>query len=144
MAGAGGVQRLRVSFVAGVANFQIAKTREQRAIARVARGHHAVKHINAVLHTGNQVFGRAHTHQVMRLVRGQARTDVAQKPKHVFLGFAHAQAAHGDAGKVQRLQACERLFAQVLKHAALHNAEQGVGVGQAGKLRLAALGPAQA
>ena len=144
VAGAGGIQRLRIGFVAGVADLQIAKAGEQRAVASIARGHNAVKHINSVLHAGNQVLGRTHAHQVMRLVGGQARANVAQKPQHVFLGLAHTQAAHGDTGKVQRLQARQRLLAQVLKHTALHDAEQGIWVRQPGKLGLAALGPAQA
>ena len=98
------------------------------AVAGVAGGHDAVKHVNAVEHAFYQVFGCAHAHQVMRLVRGQLGANVVQQAHHVFFGFAHAQAAHRHARQVQRLQPGQRFIAQGFKHAALHNAKQGVGV----------------
>jgi hypothetical protein len=63
--------------------------------------------------------------------------------QHLVLGLAHAHAAHGVAGEVHLHQLVERLLAQVLEHAALHDAEQRVGVLQFRELGLAALGPAQ-
>ena len=64
----------------------------------------------------------------MRLVRGQLGANVVQQAHHVFFGLAHAQAAHGHAGQIQRFKPGQRLVAQGFKHAALDNAKQGVGV----------------
>jgi hypothetical protein len=69
---------------------------------------------------------------------------VAHDVQHLFLGLAHAHAADGVARKVHVDQRCERLLAQVLEHAALHDAEERVGVLQSREFALAALGPAQA
>ena len=47
----------------GIAQFEIAKSGEQGAVARIAGGHHAVKHINALRDAFDQIFGRTDTHQ---------------------------------------------------------------------------------
>eukprot|EP00952_Eustigmatos_sp_NYUAD-ZCMA_P005550 24171-Eustigmatos_ZCMA.PRE.1 len=59
---------------------------------------------------------------------------VLQHVHHVFLRLADRQPADGVAAKalaarvlVNRLQTGQRLLAQVLEHAALHDAEQRVG-----------------
>ena len=44
---------------------------EEVAVARVAGRHHAVEHVHPARHRLDQVLGRAHAHQVARLVRGQ-------------------------------------------------------------------------
>jgi hypothetical protein len=64
--------------------------------------------------------------------------------QHLVLGLAHGDAAHGVAGEVHLDQRLQRFLAQIGVHAALHDAEQGVGVAQALELLLGALGPAAA
>ena len=112
----------------GVADLQVAEAREQVAVARVARGHHAVEHVHALRHAFDQVFRRAHAHQVARLVRRQPVRRVRHDAQHLVLGLADADAADRVAGQVQRGQRVQRFLAQVLEHAALHDAEQRVRV----------------
>ncbi len=144
MAGTAGVQRLRVGLVAGVTQLQVAIAGEHGAVACIAGGHDAVKHVHAIGHALHQVFGRAHAHQVARLVRRQAVRRVRHDLQHLVFGLAHAHAAHGVARKVHLHQRVQRFLAQVLKHAALHNAKQRVGVAQALKFVFAAQCPAAA
>ncbi|SCC91315.1 conserved hypothetical protein [Thiomonas sp. X19] len=113
------------------------------AVARIARGHDAVEQVDARAHPVHQIFRRTHAHEVARLVRGQARRGVAQQAQHVVFRLAHAQAADGVAGQVERGQAFQRGLAQRLEHAALHDAEQRVGILQPRELGLAARRPAQ-
>lgn len=123
MAGAGGVQRLVVGFMAGVAQLQIAKAGKHRAIAGIARGHHAVKHVHPASHALDQILGRAHAHQIARFVRRQAVRGVRHDLQHFVFGLAHADTADGVARKVHGHQGIERLLAQMGKHAALHDAK---------------------
>jgi hypothetical protein len=66
----------------------------------------------------------------------------AQDAQHVFLRLADRQAADRIAVEVHAGQFARGLVAQVLEHAALHDAIQRVGI--AGMRCLGALGPAQA
>jgi hypothetical protein len=127
--------------VARVAQAQVAEAGEEVAVARVARGHHAVEHVDAAGHAFDQVFRRAHAHQVARLVRRQPVRRVRHDAQHLVLGLADADAAHRVARQVELDQRRQRLFAQVLEHAALHDAEQRVRVGQALELGLGCAAP---
>ena len=89
-----------VCFVARIAQFQIAEAGKHGAIARVACGHHTIKHVDTLRHAFDQIFGRAHTHQIARLVRRQSVRRVRHDLQHLFFGFAHTDAAHGVARKV--------------------------------------------
>ena len=82
-----------VGLVARVADLQVAEAREQMAVACVARRHHAVEHVDAGGHTFDQVFRRAHAHQVTRLVGRQAVRRVRHDALHLGLGLAHADTA---------------------------------------------------
>lgn len=144
MAGAGSVYGLVIHLVTGVADLQIAVAREDGAVACIAGRHHAVKHVHAVGNALHQVFGRTHAHQVARLVGGQQMRRVGHDLQHLVLGLAHGDAAHGIAGEIDFQQTLQRFLAQIGVHAALHNAEQGIGVLQALELLLGALGPATA
>ncbi len=104
-AGAGVVKRSFVLLEAGVADAQIAEAGEQVAVARIACGHDAIEQVDARAHTVHQIFRRAHAHEVTRLVGGQARRGVAQQAQHVVFGLAHAQAADGVAGQIERGEA---------------------------------------
>ena len=143
IAGAALVQRRHVFFIARILDLDVAKAREQPAVAGVPGRHHAVEHVDAVGHAIDQVFRRAHAHQVVRLVLGQARADVGQDALHVFFWLTDRQAANGQAREVDVFQAGERLVAQVLVHAALDDAEQRVRVLARVKFVHRALGPAQ-
>ena len=105
IASASGVQRAFIGLVFGIADFQVAKTREQMAVAGVARGHDAVKHIHALADGEHQILGRAHTHQITRFVRGQLGRNMRQHALHVFFRLADRQTAHGHAGEIHLVQA---------------------------------------
>ena len=140
---AGRVQRALIIAPAGVADLQVAKAGEQPPVAGVAGGHHAVEHVDATGDAVEQVLGRAHPHQVAGPVGGQPVADVVQDAQHVFLGLAHRKAPYCIALEADVRQARQRLVAQVLEHAALHDPEQGVGVLAAQELVAAAACPAQ-
>ena len=55
-----------------------------------------------------EVFGRADAHQVARLVGGQQRRGHLEHGVHQRLGLAHAEAADGVAGEVERGQDARR------------------------------------
>ena len=143
VATASAVEWAVVCFVSCVAQFQIAKASEQCAVARIACGHDAVKHVHTLRHTFHQIFRCANAHQIARLVRGQTVRCVRHDAQHFVFGFAHTHAAHGIAGKIHIHQCIERLLAQAFIHTALHNAKQSVRVFQTRKLCLAAFGPTQ-
>src|ERR1700690_3111017 len=50
VAKAGLVHRHGVVAIAGVADAQVTEAREQNAVARIARGHYAIEHVDAALH----------------------------------------------------------------------------------------------
>uniref|UniRef100_A0A0N4ZLY8 TonB_dep_Rec domain-containing protein n=1 Tax=Parastrongyloides trichosuri TaxID=131310 RepID=A0A0N4ZLY8_PARTI len=143
MAGAAGVQRAGVIAVAGIAYFDVAVTGKQPAIARIAGGHDAVKHIHTLADPFHQVFRCTHTHEIAGGMGGQFRSGVRQNAHHVFFGLAYGQAANGVALKADFGQASQGFVAQVFVHAALHNAKQGVGIGQLLEFLTRTAGPAQ-
>ena len=81
-------------------DFDVAQAGEQPAVAGVAGGHHAVEHVHAVRHAVHEVFGRAHAHQIVRLVRGQHGADGAQHAVH--LGLARPQTGRRWRGRGSR------------------------------------------
>ena len=126
-----------------IAKLQIAKAGEHRTVARIACGHDAVKHVNALRHTLYQIFGCAHAHEVARLVGGQTMWRMRHDLQHLFFRFAHTHATNGITRKIHIDQLIERFLTQVFKHAALNNAKQSIGILEARKFVLAACGPAQ-
>ena len=143
VAGAAQVERAVVVAVAAVADLDVALGREQPAVARVAGRHHAVEHVDAGLDAVEQVFRRAHAHQVARLVGRQPWCGVAQHAQHLGLGLAHRQAADRVAVEADVGQAGCRLVAQRLEHPTLHDAEQRIRVFQPVECVAAAARPAQ-
>ena len=93
-----------VGFVTRIAQLQIAKAREHRAIACVARGHDAVKHVNTLRHAFDQIFGSTHAHEVAWLVGGQTVRCVRHDLQHLFFGLAHAHTANGITWKIHTHQ----------------------------------------
>ena len=59
-------------------------------------GQDAVEHIDAARDAVDQVFGRADTHQVTRLVIRQERSNQVQSCMHLCFGLADRQSADGD------------------------------------------------
>ena len=126
VAGALLVQRTHVHPVLRILDLDVAEAGEQHAVARIARRHHAVEHVDALRDRLHDVFRRAHAHQVARLVLRQLRRGVPQNAQHVFLGLAHRQAADGITVETDTLQFAQRFIAQMLVHPALHDAEQRI------------------
>ena len=142
-AAAGGVDGRLVGLVAAVAQAQVAKAGEEVAVARIAGGHHAVEHVDALAHAFHQIFRRAHAHQVARLVGRQLVADVAEDALHLGLGLADRQAADGVAGQVQLRQARQRRVRRCSNMPPCTMPNSALGFSQALELIDAALGPAQ-
>ena len=141
IAPAAGLDGLQVVLVLGVADAHRAERGEVVAVARVAGRHDAVEHVHAARHRFHQVLGPAHAHEVARLVRRQLRAGVLQHRIAFGLGLADRQAADRVTVEADRLQPVRRARAQVVVHAALHDAEQRGVIALMGVLR--SLRPAQ-
>src|SRR4051812_16412863 len=87
------VHRPAVAAVAGVLDADFAPAGKERPVARVARGHHTIEHINPAGDGVDYVFGRADSHQVSRLVFGKPGRDMRDYIKHRALFFADRQPA---------------------------------------------------
>src|SRR5499427_6020691 len=132
------VERLRVVAVARVADLDVAEAGEQPAVPRVARRQHAVEHVDPGGHGLGDVLGGAHPHEIARGGRRQALRRMAHDAALVALRLAHREAADGVAVEADAGEPGERLVAQALEHAALHDAEERVRiafVGAPGPLR---------
>ena len=124
VAAAAFLHRARVFGILGVAQVDAPLGREERAVARDARGQHAVEHIYAAIDRLDDVLGRADAHQVARLIGGQRRAGFVQRGVHLRFGLAHSQAADGVAGEVKGREEVGAGLAQIGEDAALHDAEQ--------------------
>ena len=114
-----------------VLQLDVAEAGEEPTVTRVTRGHHTVEHVDAALHGVHQIFRRTDTHQVVRLVRRQARPDKVEDAMHVLFRFTNREAADGNTVKADVVQARERFRAQRLEQRALYDAEERVSVLQA-------------
>ena len=110
-------------FVFGVTNFHYPGGCEQIAIAPVASGHHAVKHVDTMSHRPHQIYRRTHPHEITGFVLGHLWSDVVEYPEHVFLALANGQTTNSVAVKLDILQPAQTDAAQILEHPALHDAE---------------------
>ena len=118
-----GIQGRILLGVPAVGNVNPPVRREQRAVAGHAGRQHAVKQIHALRHAVDQIFRRAHAHQVARFVVRQPGADLRRYPMHLRLGFAHRQAADGIAVKRNARNKCSGFLSQFRYDAALHDAE---------------------
>ena len=100
-----------------------AASHERRRVARQTGRHHAVEHVDAEFHAFEDLFRGADAHQVARLVLGQERGDERGHVEHLLLGFADGDAADSAAVEVERGDVRGGLGAEVVVHAALHDAE---------------------
>ena len=120
------VERAGVFAMLRVADLDVAPAREQPAVACVARGHHAVEHVDAFGDCIDDVFRRADAHQVARLLRRKAWRDVRDHSLHVGLRLTDREPADRVAVEADLLQGFVRDVAQVFVHSALNDAEEGV------------------
>ena len=115
--------------------------RHRHAVSCYARRKYAVKHVNAVHDAFEEIIGRADAHQIAWLVFGQKMHGESEHLVHEFLRLADAQTSDGIAGKIKLCEIGHALFAQILIHAALHDAEEPLTLAR--HRILAALGPAR-
>ena len=98
-----------------------------RAVAAVARGRHAVEHVDAARDRLDQVVGIAYTHQVARVRGRQLGLQHLEHLVHARLGLAHRQPADRDAVPVRQLEYPARgVLPQVGENRALQDREKGL------------------
>ena len=111
--------------VARVADREPAARGEELAVARVARGQHAVEHVDAARDRLDDVLRRAHPHQVARL-RPRAAAGRAARARAACPAWARRPTARRSRspGSPRLSDLARAALAQVEIHAALHDAEQ--------------------
>jgi len=87
-----GVERSFVFRVARLLDVDAPVPGERLAIATVARGQHAIEHVDAAPDGLEQIVGRPHAHQVARAVRGHLGREFAQYAHHLLDWLAHREA----------------------------------------------------
>src|SRR5688572_27862411 len=122
------VERLDLGAVARVPQLYEPAARVDPAVARTARGQHAIEEIDAGGDRGHDVLRRPYSHEVARPLDGQPRRGVLEYSHHLALGLAHRQPADGVAVEPDLRELPQRLVAQRLVHAALHDAEERVAI----------------
>src|SRR5262249_31635907 len=110
--------------VASVLQVDLAGPGESQAVAPGAGRDDAIKHVRPARNTLDEIAWRAHTHQIARLVAGQAAHGQLERVEHRLLRLPHRKAADGVALKLERHQAFRRLLAQAGVDATLDDAEQ--------------------
>ena len=88
----------------------------------------AVKHVDASLDRCQNVVWRADTHEVPRLVDGQAGDGYVQRVQHRRLALSYRQATDSVSVKADIDQFLRRTQAQIRIRAALDDAEQAIPV----------------
>src|SRR4249919_1049058 len=136
------LDRTQVRPVLCVADADDARPGEEVPVARVARRHHAVEHVDTARHRLDQVLRPPDAHQVTGAIDRQLWTGMFEHRVSFGLGFTDGQATDRVAVEPDRLEALERLRAQRMMHATLDDAEQRRVV--AFVRAPAAFGPAQA
>ena len=124
IAGALRIQRGLVVPVAGIFDGNFAGRGEQRTVAGIAGGHHAVKHIDTPIDTLHQIFRGAHTHKIARIFHRQLGDHRLGHLLHLSLVFTDTQAAQGIAVKADIDQRMGMFPTQIGIHPALHNPEK--------------------
>ena len=102
---------------------------EQAAVAGVARGQHAIHHVDAAGHVFGQLVGHADAHGVARPVARQHGFGRLHHFQAERTRLAHRKAADGVAVGIEIEQGGGAFAAQVGEHGALHDGEQGVARG---------------
>ena len=125
-AGAAGVEGRVVVAEAGVAQVPALPPHQRRAMATQPCGQHAVEQVKTLGHGDRQLPQAAHPHQIVGFGLRQQRAQLTHDAVHLLHRFAHAHAAHGNAGQVQGRHHLGRFAAQLGEAAPLHDAEQGL------------------
>ncbi len=139
---AGGIERAVVLGKFAALDVELAERGVQRAVAGVARGQDAVEHVHARVDAFDDVQRRAHAHEIAGLFGRQYGSRMVQHLHHDVLAFAYGKPADGIALEVEIDELARGLRAQILEHAALHDAEQQVSRRPLGIGVTAAFGPA--
>src|SRR5688572_31260974 len=92
------LQRLLLLAITRVLDHDLARVDEGLAVASVARGHHAVEHVDAGCDGLQQILRSTHPHQVARPLGWQAWGDLAQRAvqdrKSTRLNSSHSQISY--------------------------------------------------
>src|SRR5580698_7106764 len=121
---AGRVRRALVFSVLFTLDVEPAFAGEKQAVARGARGQHAIHHVHAHARILLDFVWIADAHDITRLVIRQKRKDFGDHLQRQVARLAHAEAANGVAVEVHLDKALGALAAQVAVHAALDDAEE--------------------
>ena len=111
------------------------------AVARGAGGQHAIHHVDAQARVLLDLVGIADAHDVTRLVFGQQRQNFRDHFEGEFARLADAEAADGVAVEVHFNEALGALAAEIAVHAALDDAEEGLGADRWSARRIAPIPP---
>src|SRR5262249_43475335 len=101
---------------------------EVLAVAPVASRHDAIEHIDSKRDRLNDVFRRAHAHQVTRPLPRHERGDLGDDVEHRALFFADGKPADAVAVESQLDQSLEAALAQVGEETSLIYAKQGLAI----------------
>ena len=96
-----GVDRQRIALIFLVVDVHRTLPGEDIAVARVSRGHNAVKEVNASVYRLQNVDGRTDTHQITRLVLGHKGLNGLDDMIHDFRFFADGKTAERIAGEIE-------------------------------------------
>ena len=125
-AGAIWVKRARILGIARLFDRNFSFRSEQQAVTRGPRGQDAIHHVDAQAGVLDDFLGRAHAHQVTRLVGGEMLQRGFDDLASEFARFADAQPSDGVAGKTDFDGALGGFFSELAIHAALDDAEEGL------------------
>ena len=106
-----GIQGTRIIAVSRIADFDHSMTGKQMTIAGVTSRHDAVEHVHAMAHRLKNIDRTPDTHQITRLILGQAWRHVLQNPYAVLLRLTNRQTTQGIAIKTNLKQLLKRLLA---------------------------------
>ena len=93
-------------------------------VAAIARGHHAVKHINATLNPFEDIHRSTYPHQITRAVGGKDFIDHLNHFIHLLRRFSYGQSADGIAFSIFFGHEVRALTTQVGINTALYNGEK--------------------
>lgn len=143
IAAAGRIDGPHVVLVAAVPDPHRAGPREEVAVPGVPRRHHAVEHVDAAPYALDEVLRLPDTHQVAGERPREHLERVVEDMLADLLGLAYGKTADGVAVKPDLAEPEDGALPEVLIDAALHDAEERVGVLQPLELVMRPLRPAE-
>src|ERR1700683_550087 len=121
-----GVERPRILGVARLLDRDFSLRSKQQPMPRSPRGQDAIHHIHAELGVLGDLLGRAHSHQIARLVSRKVLQRSLDHFASALPRFANAKPADRIAGKANLDRPLSRFLSQFQIHPALNNAEKGL------------------